>query len=95
VRLLDLVSIVLIGLMIGNEFGLSVFVNPALGKLDRASAAPQAFAIHVSGGEEVSGQLQSQGMHVGGSFSSSVQLREIARETNLANLVGQIREKAH
>src|SRR5260370_15551899 len=36
----------------------------------------------VSGGEEVSGQLQPQGMHVGGSFASSVQLREIARENN-------------
>src|SRR5258708_6518968 len=31
---------------------------------------------------EVSGQLPPQGMHVGGSFSRSVQLREIARENN-------------
>jgi hypothetical protein len=30
----------------------------------------------------VSGQLQPQGMHVGGSFSGSGQLREIARENN-------------
>ena len=33
-------------------------------------------------GEEVSGQLQPQRMHVGGSFSSSGQLREITRENN-------------
>src|SRR5260221_2118182 len=38
----------------------------------------------VSGGEAVSGQLQAQGMHVDGSFSSSRQLREIARENNPA-----------
>jgi hypothetical protein len=36
----------------------------------------------VSGRQEVSGQLQPQGMHVGGSFSSSGQLREITRENN-------------
>src|SRR4029077_6261206 len=33
-------------------------------------------------GKEVSGQSQPQGMHVGGSFSSSGQLREITRENN-------------
>jgi uncharacterized membrane protein len=42
VRFLDLVSIVLIGLMIGNELGLSVFVNPALGKLEDG---PQAKSL--------------------------------------------------
>jgi len=36
----------------------------------------------VSGQQEVCGQLQPQGVHVGGSFSSSVQLREIARQNN-------------
>src|SRR5712692_2559595 len=36
----------------------------------------------LSGRQEVSGQLPPQGMHVGGSFSRSVQLREIARENN-------------
>src|SRR4029077_6173648 len=36
----------------------------------------------VSGQQEMSGQLQPQGVHVGGSCSSSVQLREIARENN-------------
>ncbi len=36
----------------------------------------------VSGRKEVSGQLPPQGMYVGGSFSSPVQLREIARENN-------------
>src|SRR6266851_2086751 len=34
----------------------------------------------VSGREEVSGQPQPQGVHVGGSFPSSVQLRAITRE---------------
>src|SRR6266481_8147226 len=36
----------------------------------------------VSGRQEVSGQLPPQGMHVGGSFSRSVQLRKITRENN-------------
>src|SRR6266850_4163133 len=36
----------------------------------------------VSGRKEVSGQLPPQGMYVGGSFSSPVQLREIAHENN-------------
>src|SRR6266852_5851768 len=36
----------------------------------------------VSGGQEVSGQLPPQGVHVGGSFSSTAQLRELARENN-------------
>src|SRR6266404_4824535 len=36
----------------------------------------------VSDRQEVSGQLPPQGMHVGGSFSRSVQLRKIARENN-------------
>src|SRR6266852_8293468 len=36
----------------------------------------------LSGKQEVSGQLQPQGMHVGRSFSSSVQLRKIAGENN-------------
>src|SRR5882672_8933056 len=36
----------------------------------------------LSSGKEVPGQLQPQGMHVGGSFSSSGQLREITREDN-------------
>jgi hypothetical protein len=36
----------------------------------------------LSCGKEVSGQLQPQGMHVRGSFSSSGQLREITRENN-------------
>src|SRR6266850_4660011 len=40
----------------------------------------------LSGQQEVSGQLQPQGMHVGGSFSSSVQLRKIAGE----NYVGAL-----
>src|SRR6185295_5331774 len=36
----------------------------------------------LSGGKEVSGQSQPQRMHVGGSFSSSGQLREITRDNN-------------
>src|SRR5258708_18478398 len=36
----------------------------------------------VSGQQEVSGQLQPQGVHVGGSCSSSVQLRKLARQNN-------------
>src|ERR1700680_3074169 len=36
----------------------------------------------LSCGKEVSGQSQPQGMHVGGSFSSSGQFREITRENN-------------
>src|SRR6266852_6908957 len=36
----------------------------------------------VFGGQEVSGQLPPQGVHVGGSFSSTARLREIARENN-------------
>src|ERR1700686_3892217 len=36
----------------------------------------------LSCGKEVSGQLQPQRMHVGGSFPSSGQLREITRENN-------------
>src|SRR5258708_4725208 len=36
----------------------------------------------LSGQQEVSGQLPPQGMHVGGAFSSSVQLRKIARKNN-------------
>jgi DNA-binding IscR family transcriptional regulator len=36
----------------------------------------------VSSRKEVSGQPQPQGVHGGGSFSSAVQLREIARENN-------------
>src|SRR5215472_5112295 len=36
----------------------------------------------VPGRQEVSGQLQPQGVHGGGSFPSPVQLREIARKNN-------------
>jgi uncharacterized membrane protein len=40
--ILDIITIVCIGLMIGNEAAVSLFVNPALWKLDDA---PQAHAI--------------------------------------------------
>jgi uncharacterized membrane protein len=42
VRFLDLVSVLLIGFMIGNELRLSAFVNPALWQLDDR---PQAKAL--------------------------------------------------
>jgi uncharacterized membrane protein len=38
-RLLDIVTTLCIGLMIGTEFAVSVFINPILGKLEHSAEA--------------------------------------------------------
>jgi uncharacterized membrane protein len=38
-RLLDIVTTLCIGLMIGTEFAVSVFINPILGKLEQSAEA--------------------------------------------------------
>jgi uncharacterized membrane protein len=45
---LDMITIVCIGLMIGTEFTVSVFINPVLGKLDNAA---QLNAIRIFAGK--------------------------------------------
>ena len=59
-----------------------VTTKPAFGHIPCQCGTTGVCDSFVSGGEEVSGQPQPQGMHVGSSFSNSVQLREIARKNN-------------
>jgi DNA-binding IscR family transcriptional regulator len=84
-----------------GQSGARVLARPprqitAVGHIYCARAAPPAFAIHSYPVEKrcpVSGNLKE--CMVGGSFSSSAQLRKIAHENNPCRSGSQIRETTH